>query len=86
MQIEKLLLYFRCFQEYKCDRNKKAFRDKAKEYHPDVCKRIDAHQRFIEVGEAYEILKNSSLREEYDLHFNHSRGGEQRTYAYSCTA
>lgn len=48
------------------DEIKRAFRDKAKQYHPDVCKLPDAHQRFIEVGEAYEILKDPETRREYD--------------------
>jgi hypothetical protein len=48
------------------DEIKKAFRDKAKQYHPDVCKLPDAHQRFIEVGEAYEILKDPETRRQYD--------------------
>lgn len=45
---------------------KKAFRTKAKQYHPDVCKLPDAHERFIEIGEAYEILRDPNTRREYD--------------------
>lgn len=45
---------------------KKAFREKAKKYHPDVCKLPDAHERFVEIGEAYEVLKDPDTRREYD--------------------
>lgn len=52
------------------DEIKKAFRDKAKAYHPDVCKRPDAHQRFVEIAEAYEVLKDPDARKSYDSLFN----------------
>jgi hypothetical protein len=37
---------------------KKAFRLKAKEYHPDISLLPNAHERFIEINEAYEYIKN----------------------------
>jgi hypothetical protein len=37
---------------------KKAYRRLAKQYHPDVNKSPDAHDRFIEITEAYEFLIN----------------------------
>jgi curved DNA-binding protein CbpA len=37
---------------------KKAFHEKAKEYHPDVSSHLDAESKFIEVNEAYEYLRN----------------------------
>ena len=45
---------------------KKAFRDKAKVYHPDVSELPDAHRIFIELGEAYEVLKDPESKENYD--------------------
>lgn len=45
---------------------KSAYRKKAKLLHPDVNKNFNAHQDFIDVSEAYEILKNSELRKEYE--------------------
>ncbi|MFF2909778.1 DnaJ domain-containing protein [Paenibacillus sp. NPDC057934] len=48
------------------DELKKAFRTKAKTYHPDVCKLPNAHEIFIEIAEAYEILRNPESRRNYD--------------------
>jgi hypothetical protein len=41
---------------------RKAYRRLAKKYHPDVYKSDDAHEKFIEITEAYEILINNSYR------------------------
>ena len=45
---------------------KKAFRALARELHPDVSEAPDAHDRFREVVEAYEVLSKSESRELYD--------------------
>jgi|GEM_PF-2950216 len=45
---------------------KKRFRELALKKHPDVNKSPNAHQEFIEVMEAYEILSNQILRNEVD--------------------
>lgn len=45
---------------------KKAFRSKAREYHPDVNKAADAEQKFKEIGEAYEVLSDPERRSMYD--------------------
>jgi molecular chaperone DnaJ len=45
---------------------KKAFRALARELHPDVSDAPDAHERFREVVEAYEVLSKSETRELYD--------------------
>ena len=45
---------------------KKAYRRLARRYHPDVSKEEDAEQRFKEVGEAYEVLRDKDKRQEYD--------------------
>lgn len=44
---------------------KQAYRNMAKKYHPDINDSPDAHLRFIEVTEAYEILMNRDLHEYY---------------------
>ena len=45
---------------------KKAFRELAKEYHPDKNKSSDASVKFREVFEAYEILKDKITKEIFD--------------------
>tara|TARA_R110000824_G_scaffold336_1_gene1669 strand:- start:81519 stop:82475 length:957 start_codon:yes stop_codon:yes gene_type:complete len=45
---------------------KKAYRKLARRFHPDVSKETDAEQKFKELGEAYEVLKDTEKRQEYD--------------------
>lgn len=45
---------------------KKAFRRLARKYHPDVSKETGAEEKFKSVNEAYEVLKDSERRAEYD--------------------
>jgi len=61
---------------------KRAFRQLARELHPDVSDAPDAEQRFKEVVEAYEVLSKAETRELYDR-FGHAglrRGGYQPTH------
>ncbi len=53
---------------------KRAFKKLARKYHPDVSTEDDAQARFQAVSEAYEMLKDSAKRAEYD---------ELRTYVNS---
>ncbi len=44
----------------------KAYRKLAKQYHPDVNKEKNAEDKFKQVSEAYEVLKDSESRKKYD--------------------
>jgi len=61
------------------DEIKSAFRAKAKQFHPDVNKAPDAHERFIEIGEAYEVLLDPTARMEYDR----LRNGQKSSTSYN---
>jgi len=48
------------------DEIKRAYRKLARKYHPDVSKEADAEQKFKDLGEAYEVLKDPEKRVAYD--------------------
>ena len=48
------------------DEIKRAYRQLARKYHPDVSKETDAEARFKDLGEAYEVLKDPEKRAAYD--------------------
>jgi curved DNA-binding protein len=48
------------------DEVKKAYRKLARKYHPDVSKEANAKERFQEVSEAYETLRDKEKRAAYD--------------------
>lgn len=59
---------------------KTAYRRLARKYHPDVSTEANAETRFKEVAEAYEVLKDSERRAEYDemrQHRNNPNYGRQ---------
>lgn len=53
---------------------KRAFRRKAREYHPDVNKAHDAEERFKEVNAAYDVLSDPGKRDQYDRFGTVGRG------------
>ncbi|HUQ25644.1 MAG TPA: DnaJ C-terminal domain-containing protein [Burkholderiales bacterium] len=57
---------------------KKAYRKLARKYHPDVSKEANAKEKFQEVAEAYETLRDKEKRAAYDSLGNHRPGQDFR--------
>jgi molecular chaperone DnaJ len=53
------------------DEIKKAFRNLAKKYHPDINKDKNAEEKFKEINEAFQVLSDKQKRAQYDQ-FGHS--------------
>lgn len=54
---------------------KQAYRRLSKTYHPDKNPSDEAHEKFIEVGEAYEVLSDPEKRLNYDQYGDPNHGG-----------
>src|SRR5262249_40278328 len=59
------------------DEIKKAYRRLARKFHPDVSKEANAEQKFKEVQEAYEVLKDPEKRAAYDQLGSEWKSGQQ---------
>lgn len=59
------------------DEIKRAYRKLARKYHPDVSKEAQAEERFKEVQEAYEVLKDPQKRAAYDQLGTRWKQGEE---------
>jgi curved DNA-binding protein len=59
------------------DEVKRAYRKLARKYHPDVSKEKNAEDKFKEVQEAYEVLRDSEKRAAYDQLGRDFRSGQQ---------
>ena len=57
---------------------KRAYRQLARKYHPDVNKEAGAEQRFKDIGEAYAVLKDPEKRAAYDALGSQREGQEFR--------
>ncbi|MFA5931063.1 MAG: molecular chaperone DnaJ [archaeon] len=53
---------------------KKAYKELAKKYHPDVSKEEHAEKKFKEINEAYSVLSDSEKKENYDNHGDAYKG------------
>jgi curved DNA-binding protein len=58
------------------DEIKRSYRRLARKYHPDVSKEANAEEKFKEVQEAYEVLKDPEKRAAYDQLGSQWRAGE----------
>ena len=65
-------------REASADEIKTAYRKLARKYHPDVSKEKDAEEKFKEVSEAYETLKDAEKRAAYDQLGTYREGQEFR--------
>jgi len=66
-------------KEASTDDIKKAYRELAKKYHPDVNKSPEAEEKFKEISEAYAVLSDPQKREVYD---QYGKAGVEGRYSY----
>ena len=66
-------------RDAKPDDIRKAYRKLAKEFHPDVNKSAGAEEKYKEINEAYEVLKDPAKREKYDRLGANWRNGQDFT-------
>jgi curved DNA-binding protein len=59
------------------DEIKRAYRKLARKYHPDVSKEPNAEEKFKEVQEAYEVLKDPKKREAYNQLGSEWKSGQE---------
>ena len=59
------------------DEIQRAYRKLARQYHPDVNKNPEADQKFKQIGEAYEVLKDPEKRKKYDALGANWKAGQQ---------
>jgi curved DNA-binding protein len=66
------------------DEIKRAYRKLARKYHPDVSQEANAENKFKELGEAYEVLKDPEKRAKYDQYGQYWQNppNERQTYQH----
>jgi curved DNA-binding protein len=60
---------------------RRAYRKLARENHPDINKDPEAEDRFKEISEAYEVLRDEERRRQYDRVRRHRRNGQDMSGA-----
>ncbi|MBR3198642.1 MAG: DnaJ domain-containing protein [Bacilli bacterium] len=58
------------------DEIRRAFQQKARRYHPDVCKDPDAEEKMKRISESYTILSNETKRRQYDARLRIKQQGQ----------
>src|SRR5512138_4043601 len=59
------------------DEIKRSYRKLARKYHPDVSKEKNAEEKFKQVQEAYEVLKDPEKRAAYDQLGSNLKAGQE---------
>ncbi len=79
MQFKDYYTIFGLPRDASAEEIKRAYRKLARKYHPDVSKEPNAEEKFKELGEAYEVLKDPEKRAAYDRLASGRRAGEEFT-------
>ncbi len=66
-----------CKKDATQDEIKRAYRRLARKYHPDVSKDPKAEERFKEIAEAYEVLRDPEKRKAYDRFGSNWKQGQE---------
>ena len=77
MQFKDYYQIMRVARDATQDEIKRSYRKLARKYHPDVSKESNAEERFKELGEAYEVLKDTEKRVAYDQLGTNWKGGQE---------
>ena len=64
---------------------KRGYRTMALQWHPDRCREPDAHERFIAIQDAYDTLKEPSIRQRYDQGLRFEAQAAQQAGAVATT-
>ena len=57
----------------------KAYRKLARKYHPDINKTKEGEEKFKDISEAYDVLKDKDSRQKYDAIRSFGAGGARFT-------
>jgi curved DNA-binding protein len=79
MEFKDYYAIFGLPRDASADDIKRAYRKLARKYHPDVSKEPHAEDKFKELGEAYEVLKDPTKRAAYDQLATGKHSGEEFT-------
>jgi curved DNA-binding protein len=80
MQIQDYYTLLGISKNASSDAIRKAYRKAARKFHPDINKDPEAEDRFKEIGEAYEVLKDAEKRKLYNQYGSNYKDAQNSEY------